>query len=61
MFGVKHKHKFRPVGDGILAKGKVYVIEWCRECGIYQYVRVPSNRMRMEMEFGKDMQRPYAQ
>lgn len=50
----KHKHKWETLRTPFVAGGKVYVVECCRDCGMYQYVRVPSNRKREELEANAD-------
>jgi hypothetical protein len=48
-FNRKWKHKWKPVGH-FLSNGKVYVIEFEEEKGIYRYVQVPSYSQLEEME-----------
>lgn len=47
----KHKHKWQPIGTPIISESKIYIVEHC-ECGMYQYVRVPSFAKREEIDRG---------
>lgn len=46
----KHAHEWETVPTPIVIEGRIYVVEKCKECNMYQYVKVPSNRMRRELE-----------
>jgi hypothetical protein len=48
----KHNWKPLPMPFKVTVNGEVriYVVEYCEKTGMYQYVRVPSNKLRQRME-----------
>lgn len=49
------KHKWDPRAiNPVFANGKIFVVEYCEKCGMYQYVRVPSFKERMILDGGSE-------